>query len=124
MLGISRTFLYRSYKEWRQGEATRWATVIEANSGTVPLGFGSFEQERFRLYERHFLLAEEDLKMTFKRWMRTNLRKLTVNLAVDYLNTKLLCTVDENTLLAHRVYSSDCKDYSLLLDSEMWCTQM
>ena len=51
-LGISKTFLYRSYKEWRQGEATRWATVIDANSGTVPLGFGSFVRDAIFYWRR------------------------------------------------------------------------
>ena len=54
-------------------------------------------------YERRFLLHEEDLKNKFKRWMRKNLRKLTVDLAWEYLNTKLLKNIKEETLLAHRI---------------------
>ena len=35
--------------------------------------------------------------------MRKNLRKLTVDLAWEYLNTKLLKNIKEKTLLAHRI---------------------
>ena len=35
--------------------------------------------------------------------MRKNLRKLTVDLAWEYLNTKLLKNINEETLLAHRI---------------------
>ena len=45
-------------------------------------------------YERRFLLNNEDLKMEFKKWTRKNLRKLSVVLAWNYLNEKLLKEVD------------------------------
>jgi len=102
-LRVTKKCVFKSYQEWRQGEAIRWGDAIEANSGTVPLGFGSFEQHKKGSYERSFLMDEEDLKIDFECWMQKNLRKLSVDLARDYLNTKLLCTVDERTLLLHRV---------------------
>ena len=44
-------------------------------------------------YERRFLLDGEDLKIKFKKWMKENLRKLTIELAWGYLNSKLLKTI-------------------------------
>ena len=44
-------------------------------------------------YERRFLLHEEDLKNKFKKWMRKNLRKLTVDFAWEYLNTANKCFI-------------------------------
>ena len=64
---------------------------------------GAFCHRTQGSYERRFLLHEEDLKMKFKKWMRINLRQLTVKLAWKYLNTKLLKEVDEATLSSHNV---------------------
>ena len=69
-----------------------------------------FLMDRRGSYERRFLLHEEDLKNKFKRWMRKNLRKLTVDLAWEYLNTKLLKNIKEETLLAHRILLPISKD--------------
>ena len=53
LLGSSRTFVYKSYREWRQGEVTRLAAAKEANNASsVPLGFGSFEQARTRTIQK------------------------------------------------------------------------
>ena len=54
-------------------------------------------------YGRRFLLNHEDLKMKFKKWMRKNLCKLSVVLAWNYLNGKLLKEVDEATLASHNI---------------------
>ena len=54
-------------------------------------------------YERHFLLNHEDLKINFKKWMIKNLRKLSVVLAWNYLNEKILREVDEVTLASHNI---------------------
>ena len=58
--------------------------------------------DRRRSYERRFLLHEADLKNKFKKWMRKNLRKLTVDLAWEYFNTKLSKNINEETLLTHQ----------------------
>ena len=39
-------------------------------------------------YERRVLLNNEDLKMKFKKWMRKNLRTLSVVLAWNYLKAQ------------------------------------
>ena len=64
---------------------------------------GDFHHRTMGTYERRFLLDHEDLKMKFKKWMRKNLRKLSVVLAWNYLNEKLLKEVDEATLASHNI---------------------
>ena len=44
------------------------------------------------------------------KWMRKNLRKLSVDLAWQYINSKLLKDVSENTLLSHGISLPICKD--------------
>ena len=65
---------------------------------------GAFRHRMMGTYERRFLLNHEDLKMKFKKWMRKNLRKLSVVLAWNYLNERLLKKVDEATLDSHNIY--------------------
>ena len=48
---------------------------------------GWFEKDHHGSYERIFLLAEEDLKLKFMKWMRNNLRKLSADLAWQYTNS-------------------------------------
>ena len=62
-----------------------------------------FFTQHWGLTKRCFLLNEEDLKIKFKKWMRLNLRMLTKKLAWEYLNTKLLKEVDEETLSSHNI---------------------
>ena len=48
-------------------------------------------------------MDEEDYKIKFKKWMRSNLRKLSMDMVWEYLNTKFLKKIPEDTLLAHRI---------------------
>ena len=52
---------------------------------------------------RRLLMDEVDLRIKFKKWMRKNLRKLSIDLVWEYLNSKLLKIIQEETLLAHRI---------------------
>ena len=87
-------------------------TEDEQNSETFEEGLGWFLVDRRGSYARRFLMDEEDFKIKFKKWMRSNLRKLTVDLAVEYLNTKLLKKISEETLLAHRISLPISRDTS------------
>lgn len=121
-LSCGEYIIQTAYKEWRDGHeihlATREAKVAAArlvggnvrDIEEVPLGLGSFKQQRLGHYERSFLLEEEDLKVEFKMWMRSNIRKLTVEKAWVYLNSTLLKNFDENTLLANRICLPVSKD--------------
>ena len=64
---------------------------------------GAFHHQTMGTYERRFLLNYEDLKIKFKKWMRKILRKLSVVLAWNYLNEKLLKEVDEAPLASHNM---------------------
>ena len=88
LVGVSASFVYRAYKEWRDGQE-ELAIGEKEKGGNFDSNRGYFLQDRRGSYERRFLLHEEDLKIKFKKWMRENLRKLIVNLAWEYLNTKL-----------------------------------
>ena len=96
LFGSSKSTVYRAYKDWKEGE------MFEAND-YGPRRPGSFRNPTTGIHERSFLLNHEDLKMTFKKWMRKNLRKLSVVLAWNYLNEKLLKEVDEATLASHNI---------------------
>ena len=63
----------------------------------------AFHHRTMGTYERRFLLNHEDLKMKFKKWTRKNFRKLSVVLAWNYLNEKLLKEVEEATLASHNI---------------------
>ena len=106
---MSTSFVYRCYKEWRDGQEV---LAIEASEKGLELksGRGYFLVDRRGSYERRFLLHEEDLKVQFRRWMRKHLRNLTVELAWKYLNNKLLKKVNKETLLAHRISLPICRD--------------
>ena len=103
LFGSSKSTVYRAYKEWKEGE------MFEAND-YGPRRPGSFRNPTTGIHERSFLLNHEDLKMTFKKWMRKNLRKLTVKLAWQYLNTTLLKQVDDATLRSHNICLPVCSD--------------
>ena len=111
---VSASFVYRDYKEWRQGQLQRDKQLTEdgQNSETFEEGLGWFLVDRRGSYARRFLMDEEDLKIKFKKWMRSNLRKLSVDLAWEYLNTKLLKKISEDTLLAHRISLPISRDTS------------
>ena len=102
LVGVSSSFVYRAYKEWREGQEEH-AIRAKEKGKTLDSNKGYFLQHRRGSYERRFLLHEEDLKIKFKKWMRENLSKLTVDLVWEYLNTKLLKNINEETLLAHRI---------------------
>ena len=88
LYGENKTAVYNAYKEWKEGE------VVTTSSNNVQRP-GAFWHSTQGTRERHFLLDEEHLKITFKKWMRENLRKLSVTLAWEYLNSTLLKQVDE-----------------------------
>ena len=96
LLHTNKTAVYNAYQEWKQGER-----VVESDDG--PRRIGAFRNPAQGSYERRFLLDQEDLKMKFKKWMRTNLRKLSFSLAWEYLNSKLLKEVDDETLSQHNI---------------------
>ena len=96
LLGSNKTAVYNAYKEWKEVER-----FVADNDG--PQRPGAFRHPTLGTYGRRFLLNEEDLKIKFKKCMRLNLRQITKNLAWEYLNTKLLKEVDEETLTSHNV---------------------
>ena len=109
-LGVSKSLVYRCYKEWRHGQEER-AIMATAEGKKPPFDDrGWFENDHRGSYERNFILVEEDLKLKFMKWMRKNLRKLSVDLAWKYINSTLLKNVSENTLLAHGICLPICKD--------------
>ena len=67
LLGTNKTAVYNAYKEWKEGER------LEGDDDGPPRP-GEFYHRTQGYYERRVLLHEEDLKMKFKKWMRTNLR--------------------------------------------------
>ena len=85
----------RAYNEWRAGEREK-----DKDGPSRP---GSFCSPTRGKHERDFLLKEEDLKSKFKKWMRTNLRKLSVDLVWGYLNTTLLKKVDDASLASYGI---------------------
>ena len=96
LLGFNKTAVYNEYKEGKEGER-----FVADDDG--PQRPGEFRHPTLGTYERRFLLNEEDLKIKFKKWMRLNLRQLTKKLAWEYLKTKLLKEVDEETLSPHNI---------------------
>ena len=96
LLGTNKTTVYNAYREWKEGE------MLEADNDGPPRP-GEFYHQTQGTYERRFLINHEDLKMKFKKWMRNNLRKLSVVLVWEHLNTKLLKEVDEATLSSHNI---------------------
>ena len=100
---VGGSFVYRSYREWRNGQLQRQAQLEkdDQSSKEIEPGLGWFEQDRRGCYARRFLMDEEDYKIKFKKWMRSNLRKLSVDIVWEYLITKFLKKVPEDTLLAH-----------------------
>jgi len=73
LLSVSRSFVYRTYKEWRDGQELR---LIEAKEkGEKFDGTGWFLQDQRGSYERRFLLNEDDLRIKFRKWIRSNLKK-------------------------------------------------
>ena len=95
LLGTSKSIVYSTYQEWKRGE------IREDDDG--PTRPGAFRNPTIGTYERRFLLNEQDLKMKFKKWMRKNLRKLSVDLVWEYLNTTLLKAIDEASLASHAI---------------------
>ena len=79
LLGANKKAVYKAYKEWKEGER------VESDNDGTPRP-GAFRHRTMGTYERHFLLNHEDLKIKFKKWMRKNLRNLSVVLAWEFLN--------------------------------------
>lgn len=96
LVGSSFATVYRAYREWRAGERT-----VEDDGVLRP---GAFFRSVRGTHERRFLLNQEDLKTKFKKWMRKNLRKLSVEMAWKYLNETLLKQIDEATMRAHGIH--------------------
>ena len=101
LLSTSKTFVYECYKEWCDGQEHHSIKAEEEKNKFN--GAGWFLQDNRGSYERRFLLDEQDLKIKFKTWMRLNLRTLTVDSAWEFINSKLLKKVPQETLLAHRI---------------------
>ena len=96
LLGTNKISVYNAFKEWKEG------TILQGDNNREPR-LEVFLKPTMGAYKRHFLLNEEDLKMKFKKWMQKNFCKLTVSLAWEYLNTKLLKQVVDATLLSHKI---------------------
>ena len=108
--GVCLKTVYNYYREWRDGEAERWKNIEEqvwdenidddtANNLFASIyGFGSFVAERRGSYHRPFILDDEDLKIEFKTWMRSQLKKLSVKGAQQYVNSTLLKDVSVTVL--------------------------
>ena len=108
LLGLSKTFVYKAYKEWRYGQEANAIVRQKKNDDTIDKS-GWFEGDKRGVYERSFILHEEDLKVKFTCWMRKNLRKMSVDLAWEFINSKLLKKIPEENLLAHRISLPICK---------------
>ena len=108
LLGLSKTFVYKAYKERRDGQEAKAIVRQKKNDDTID-NSGWFEGDKRGAYERSFILHKEDLKVKFKCWMRKNLRKMSVDLAWEFINSKLLKNIPEDTLLAHRISLPICK---------------
>ena len=96
LLGLSKTFVYKAYKEWRDGQEAKVIERQKKNNNTIN-DSGWFEGEKRGAYERSFILHEEDLRVKFKCWMRKNLRKMSVDLSWEFINSKLLKKIPEET---------------------------
>ena len=107
LFAITERTVYNYYNEWRDGEAERWEEIQQQSESkdmdesekqtllASIYGFGSFQNEKRGSWERQFLLDDEDLKIEFKRWLRKNIRRLTVDRAQRFLNDELLPKVGE-----------------------------
>ena len=73
-------------------------------------GSGCFRMPCPGKHERDFILSQEDLKRKFQRFMRKNVRKLSVTMAQTYINTKLLKGLSVETLSAHGLTLPVCRD--------------